>query len=112
MSMCSAIQPSSRAMVDAMRSAKHFFPSRAFSPHGERLFTVVSRTGAVFCKRATEGAILNTRDITGVRPGVIAARSELLVQLYEGLILDQPRAKLFVFLVGAIYPLDVHRVGQ
>ena len=32
MSMCSAIQPSSRAMTDAMRSAKHFLPSRALPP--------------------------------------------------------------------------------
>ena len=31
-SMCSAIQPSSRAMFDAMRSAKHFFPSSALPP--------------------------------------------------------------------------------
>jgi hypothetical protein len=32
MSMCSAIQPSSRAMTDAMRRAKHFLPSRALPP--------------------------------------------------------------------------------
>src|ERR1700690_610681 len=32
MSMCSAIQPSSRAMLDAMRRAKHFFPRRALPP--------------------------------------------------------------------------------
>jgi hypothetical protein len=32
MSMCSAIQPSSRAMVEAMRRAKHFLPSRALPP--------------------------------------------------------------------------------
>ena len=32
MSMCSAIQPSSRAMLEAMRSAKHFLPSRALPP--------------------------------------------------------------------------------
>ena len=32
-SMCSAIQPSSRAMFEAMRSAKHFFPSNAFPPY-------------------------------------------------------------------------------
>ena len=31
-SMCSAIQPSSRAMVEAMRSAKHFLPSSALPP--------------------------------------------------------------------------------
>jgi hypothetical protein len=31
-SMCSASQPSSRAMTEAMRSAKHFLPSRAFPP--------------------------------------------------------------------------------
>src|SRR5882762_4410468 len=31
-SMCSAIQPSSRAMFEAMRSAKHFFPSNALPP--------------------------------------------------------------------------------
>ena len=31
-SMCSAIQPSSRASTEAMRSAKHFLPSRAFPP--------------------------------------------------------------------------------
>src|SRR4051794_38992964 len=32
-SMCSAIQPSSRAMTDAIRSAKHFFPSSALPPY-------------------------------------------------------------------------------
>ncbi|MDT4815971.1 hypothetical protein FQZ97_490120 [compost metagenome] len=31
-SMCSASQPSSRPMVDAMRSAKHFLPSSALPP--------------------------------------------------------------------------------
>ena len=31
-SMCSAIQPSSRAMTEAMRRAKHFLPSRALPP--------------------------------------------------------------------------------
>jgi hypothetical protein len=31
-SMCSASQPSSRAITEAIRSAKHFFPSRAFPP--------------------------------------------------------------------------------
>ncbi len=33
MSMCSAIQPSSRACTDAMRNAWHFFPSSAFPPY-------------------------------------------------------------------------------
>jgi len=32
-SMCSAIQPSSRAMFDAIRSAKHFLPSSEFPPY-------------------------------------------------------------------------------
>ncbi len=32
-SMCSASQPSSRPMTDAIRSAKHFLPSRAFPPY-------------------------------------------------------------------------------
>ena len=32
MSMCSASQPSSRAITDAMRSARHFLPSRALPP--------------------------------------------------------------------------------
>lgn len=31
--MCSASQPSSRAMAEAMRSAKHFLPSRALPPY-------------------------------------------------------------------------------
>jgi hypothetical protein len=31
-SMCSASQPSSRAMTDAIRSAKHFLPSSALPP--------------------------------------------------------------------------------
>ena len=31
-SMCSASQPWSRPMVEAMRSAKHFLPSRALPP--------------------------------------------------------------------------------
>ena len=30
--MCSASQPSSRAITDAIRSAKHFFPSSALPP--------------------------------------------------------------------------------
>ena len=34
-SMCSASQPSSRAMTEAMRSAKHFLPSRALPPYPE-----------------------------------------------------------------------------
>src|SRR5579859_2282668 len=34
-SMCSAIQPSSRAMFEAMRSAKHFLLSRALPPYPE-----------------------------------------------------------------------------
>src|SRR5205823_9997710 len=32
-SMCSASQPSSRAITDAMRSAKHFLPSSALPPY-------------------------------------------------------------------------------
>ena len=32
MSMCSASHPSSRAMTDAMRRARHFLPNRAFPP--------------------------------------------------------------------------------
>src|SRR5258708_9198779 len=35
MSMCSAIQPSSRACTDAMRRAWHFFPSKALPPYPE-----------------------------------------------------------------------------
>ena len=31
-SMCSAIQPSSRAITEAIRSAKHFLPSSALPP--------------------------------------------------------------------------------
>src|SRR5436853_5485275 len=32
-SMCSANQPSSRAMTDAIRRAKHFLPSKALPPY-------------------------------------------------------------------------------
>src|SRR5215208_7782331 len=32
-SMCSAIQPSSRAITEAMRRAKHFLPSSALPPY-------------------------------------------------------------------------------
>ncbi len=31
-SMCSAIQPSSRAIAEAIRNARHFLPSRALPP--------------------------------------------------------------------------------
>src|SRR4051794_33666220 len=34
-SMCSASQPSSRAIADAIRNAKHFLPSRALPPYPE-----------------------------------------------------------------------------
>ncbi|GMS93227.1 hypothetical protein PENTCL1PPCAC_15402, partial [Pristionchus entomophagus] len=33
MSMCSAIHPSSFAIFEAMRRAKHFFPSRELPPY-------------------------------------------------------------------------------
>src|SRR5512142_1264481 len=33
MSMCSASHPSSRAIAEAMRSARHFLPSSAFPPY-------------------------------------------------------------------------------
>ncbi len=32
-SMCSAIQPSRRAIAEAMRRARHFLPSRALPPY-------------------------------------------------------------------------------
>src|SRR5580658_3469063 len=35
MSMCSAIQPSSRAMLEAIRNPKHFLPSSALPPYPE-----------------------------------------------------------------------------
>ena len=35
MSMCSASHPASRAITEAMRRAKHFFPSRALPPYPE-----------------------------------------------------------------------------
>jgi len=35
MSICSAIQPSRFAMAEAMRRARHFFPSKAFPPYPE-----------------------------------------------------------------------------
>ena len=34
-SMCSASQPSSRAITEAMRSARHFLPSSALPPYPE-----------------------------------------------------------------------------
>ena len=34
-SICSAIQPSSRPFTDAMRSAWHFLPSNALPPYPE-----------------------------------------------------------------------------
>ena len=33
--MCSAIHPSSRAMFEAIRSAKHFLPRSALPPYPE-----------------------------------------------------------------------------
>ena len=33
--MCSASQPSSRAMTEAIRSARHFLPSKALPPYPE-----------------------------------------------------------------------------
>src|SRR5581483_9943309 len=66
MSICSAIQPSSRAIVDAMRSAKHFLPSSAFPPYPEpndqisRLsgkctmyFSLLQGQGTSFCPGAS-----------------------------------------------------------
>ena len=35
MSMCSASHPASRAITEAMRSAKHFLPKRALPPYPE-----------------------------------------------------------------------------
>ena len=41
-SMCSASQPSSRAITDAMRSAKHFLPSSALPPYPDP-YDMISR---------------------------------------------------------------------
>ena len=40
--MCSASQPASRAITEAMRSAKHFFPSNALPPYPEP-YDMISR---------------------------------------------------------------------
>lgn len=44
-SMCSASQPSSLARREAMRSAKHFFPSREFPPYPLPNETICLRSG-------------------------------------------------------------------
>ena len=43
--MCSAIQPCSRAIQLAIRSAKHFFPSSAFPPYPEPMLQINFSSG-------------------------------------------------------------------
>ena len=49
--MCSASQPWSRAIVDAMRSAKHFLPRSALPPYPEPTLQIVRSAGKWTMKR-------------------------------------------------------------
>src|SRR6266849_9310973 len=50
-SMCSAIQPCSRAITLAIRSAKHFFPSSAFPPYPDPSLQIHFSLGKCRTKR-------------------------------------------------------------
>ena len=56
--MCSAIQPSFLAMVEAIRNARHFFPSRALppypDPYDQILFSSV-KWEMYFCSIGAQG---------------------------------------------------------
>ena len=80
--------------------------------HLERVDPVVGRPGGVLRQRADEGALLDARHVAGVRPRVVAARPEVLVQLGERAALDHLRAQGVVLLLRAVHPVHGRRAGQ
>src|SRR5207253_1149735 len=56
--------------------------------------------------RANKRAVLDTRDITGMRASQVAAWAQLFVQLRERAALDHELAEHLIFLLRAVAPED------
>ena len=80
--------------------------------HLERIDPVVGGPGAVLRERADKGAILDPGDIAGVGAGIETARPQILVELGEGAAFDQQVAKVVVFFLGAIHPMNGCGLGE
>src|SRR5947208_5985514 len=57
--------------------------------HNEGIFPVIGRAGIVLRQRANKGTVFNAGNIVWCRPGVEAARPQLLIQLCESSRVDQ-----------------------
>ncbi len=80
--------------------------------HRIRVHPVVGGARSIFGIRADEGALLDARDIAGIRLGVIAARPLLLIQFDEGATRHHLLAQAIVFGLGAVHPVDAVRLAK
>ena len=95
----------------ALHRAAERDPSGA-SSHLERIFPVVGRPRGVLRERTDERAILDARHVARIRPRVVAARPQVLVELDECAGLHHLRAQRVVLVLGAVHPMDGGRLSE
>ena len=80
--------------------------------HLERIFPVVGGASVIFRERADEGAVLDARDIVGIRARVETARPQLLIELGEGAAVNHLGTKLVVFFLRPVHPMNGGGFGE
>ncbi len=80
--------------------------------HLGRRHPVVGRAGVFLLRAADEGAVLDAGDVARVRPGQVAVRTQLGVELLEGAGGHELGAQAVVFGLGAVTPVDLGGLGQ
>src|SRR6185295_17203649 len=73
---------------------------------------VVGRAGVGLLERADERAVLDARDVAGVRARQVGARPLRVGELLESAGLNQLLTELLVFLRGAVTPVDRAWLGE
>ena len=80
--------------------------------HLRRVAPVVRRAGLLLGRRADERAVLDARDVPGIRQRQIGVRPLGVGELLEGARLDERLAEPVVLLGRAVAPVDVVRFGE
>src|SRR5207248_11437517 len=95
-------------------STVHGIPEKAaqLAAHLVWIFPIVRRAGAVFRQRANECAIFHASDVALVRAGQVTSRPKLLIEAGQSAGRDHLIAKLVVFFLGAVHPMDVRRTRK
>src|ERR1019366_3959920 len=80
--------------------------------HFKGVDPIIGGASAVLGEGTDKGAVLDPSDIAGVGTGIVAARPEILVELDESATFDHLAAKVVVFVLGTIDPMDGSGPGQ